>query len=133
MPLDDNIAFDIIIPTFPVSDVPASVKFYTQKLGFQRGHQEGNYFAHIKRGKAVIALYSLAKLQERAGGDRFTNSTRARATIFCEQISALYLHCVANDITVLDPPQEVPYGWDMQIADADGNILEFVEFNSASG
>ena len=128
--MDDRIVFDILIPTFPVEDVVASAKYYTEKLGFTVTFEEADCYAHVKRGKAVIALYKITSLQERAGCDGFKPPSKARATIFIEGIENLYEDYKDKGVTIIDSPTEVPYGWDMQIEDCDGHVIEFVQFKS---
>ena len=125
-----DIQFDIILPTFPVKDVPQSAEFYKEKLGFEISSEMGNYYAHVKRGNAVIALYAFSHLQQRSGCQGFTPPSQTRATIFVEGIEELCEDYKAKGVTIIDPPEEVPYGWDMQIADCDGHIIEFVQFRS---
>lgn len=129
--MSEEIAFDIIIPTFPVADVNASVRFYTEKLGFELTHKEGDEYAHVVRGEAVIALYKYKNLQQRTGCEKFVNPTPTRASIFVVGLTAIHAEFTANGVTILDPPTEVPYGWDMQIVDNEGHVLEFIEFRQA--
>ena len=41
MSSQDGVEFDIIIPTFPVQDVPATAKYYADQLGFEITMMEG--------------------------------------------------------------------------------------------
>ena len=124
------INFDRIIPTFPVTDFDESVAFYTKQLGFEVTMRDGDCYAHVKRGDAVIALYRFGELQERTGCQGFKPPSLTRTTIFIDGIDELHNEYRAQGITVLDPPTVVPYGKDMQIRDCNGHIIEFVDFDA---
>ena len=126
--MSQPITFDRVIPTFPVTDVAQSAAYYTGKLGFEQSLREGDCYAHMKRGDAVIALYRFPELQERTGCQEFLPPSKTRTTIFIRGIGELYDEYRGKGVHILDPPTEVPYGTDMQILDCNGHVIEFVDF-----
>ena len=126
--MEQNINFGRIIPTLPVADVDQTAAYYTNQLGFEETFRDGDRFAHIKRGDAVIALYRYADLQERTGCQDMSPPSKTRATIFVQGIDDLYQEYLSSGVNVIERPTEVPYGKDMQIEDCNGHIIEFVDF-----
>jgi len=122
------VTFDRVIPTFPVADVNKSAAYFADKLGFQVTMRDGDCYAHMKRGDAVIALYRFPELQKRTGCQAFQPPSKSRTTVFVHGIDELYDEYHAKGVEVLDPPTEVPYGKDMQIVDCNGHVIEFVDF-----
>lgn len=55
--MNQAITFGRVVPTFPVTDVDESSAYYLDKLGFEETMRDGDCYAHLKRGDAVIALY----------------------------------------------------------------------------
>lgn len=120
-----------IAPLFIVSDVPAALAFYRDRLGFDITFQgpEPNdiFFGIVKRGAAMIMLKSV-------GVDPVPNYTRdvkkgiARwdAYLYVPEPDALAAEFASRDVDFFVPLQDTHDGLrGFELKDADGYILFF--------
>lgn len=57
--------------TIPVKDLASSKKFYENKLGFEKGHQDGPDAVTYRSGKSTVLVYQ----SEFAGTNKATTAT----------------------------------------------------------
>ena len=108
-PADD---FGAPTPVFRVTDVEASVAYYTQALGFQVQFRWGDDFACVERGKCSIFLTT-------------DNQSQGRVWVWIgvEDARALHAQFEAAGARIRNPPNNFEWGLEMQIEDLDGNVL----------
>jgi catechol 2,3-dioxygenase-like lactoylglutathione lyase family enzyme len=114
-----------ISPFFAVSDVPRSVAFYRDHLGFGILFEEGDFFAMIARDAAQLFLKS------QAGIAPAPNPVRHRALRWDAYVSvpdpdALAAEFVARGVAFAAPLADTSDGLrGFEIADPDGYVLFF--------
>ena len=127
---DPQEAVPITVELF-VPDVEASVRFYTEKLGFavQRmdreslGGRELVSFAAIAMGRAVLFV-----AHERLYGEALTAQRGAGidVRIMVDDVDAMFRRATDNDVTIVHDIGDRPYGLrDFIIRDPDGFRLRF--------
>jgi len=114
-----------------VPDVEASVRFYTEKLGFtlirmergELGAEERATFAAIAMGRAVLfvaheGLYGETLTAQRGAG--------IDVRIMVDDVDAMYRRVTDNDVTIVHDIGDRDYGLrDFIIRDPDGFRLRF--------
>ncbi len=102
--------------TFQVSDVRASLKFYTDILGFSERFQFGDY-AGVEYGDVQIHLSGPKATNKRLVG-------QGGIYIFCDDVDSYYKEITSKGVSVQVPPKDYEYGMrDFVIEDPDGNLL----------
>jgi len=107
-------------PVFVVRDVPKSVAYYRDALGFETGflYGEPTFYAGVERGNVLIHLQA-ADESKRAPGQGAMN-------VFVSDVDALYDELKGRGAELLNAPKDYPYGMrDFNVADLDGNELCF--------
>ena len=99
-------------PVFRVTDVAASVAYYTQALGFEVRFQWSDDFARVARGHCQIFLT----------GDN-QSQPRMWVWIGIQDVRALHAQYEASGARVRNPPNNFEWGLEMQVEDLDGNVL----------
>ena len=117
--------FHSVAPVYPVEDVGAAVVWYRTLLGFEtvyvnRDPDDGDptNYALIRRDHVTLHLMRRSEAAEGFGG-------RADAQ-FCIRgnLDSLFATLKANGATVLQSPQDQPWGCrDFAIADPSGNRI----------
>ena len=105
-------------PVFQVTDLEASIRHYTEILGFRLDFRFGDY-AGVQLGEVCLHLCGHTIHQRPVGG--------GTAYIFCaEPVDAYYAELVSRGATLIAPPKDYAYGMrDFIAADPDGNHLAF--------
>ena len=105
-------------PVFQVADLEASLKHYTEVLGFSPDFRFGNY-AGVTLGDVCLHLCGHTIHQRPIGG--------GTVYIFCaEPVDAYYAELVSRGAKLIAPPKDYAYGMrDFIVADPDGNHLAF--------
>jgi len=107
-------------PVFVVRDVPKSVAYYRDALGFETEflYGEPTFYAGVERGNVLIHLQA-ADESKRAPGQGAMN-------VFVSDVDALYDELKGRGAELLNAPKDYPYGMrDFNVADLDGNELCF--------
>jgi lactoylglutathione lyase len=124
-----------------VSDLQASVAFYTEVLGFQVMRADPDYVS-VRTGAVVLGLGPVAKLPETGVGPGFTRQ-RLRADrgagveIVLEvddldELRALYRRCQTRGV-VAEALREQPWGLqDFRVVDPDGYYLRVTHGDAAA-
>jgi len=102
---------------FSVKSVEASLRFYTDILGFSEDFRFGDY-AGIKHGDVFIHItQDHPHLRPPGSGAIY---------IFCDEVDDFYSKIKAKGCETRTEPQDWPYGMrDVMVFDIDGNQLTF--------
>jgi lactoylglutathione lyase len=119
-----------------VADMDASVRFYTEVLGYRVVRREDDY-ASLRRGAAVLGLGPVAKLPEDGDGPGFTQARLAgdrgagvEIVLEVSDLDAVYEQARDAGAQIAEPPRRRPWGLrDFRLADPDGY---YVRVTSAS-
>ncbi|MGH0035733.1 MAG: bleomycin resistance protein [Myxococcota bacterium] len=107
-------------PILVVSDVPASVDYYRDALGFDVAFVWGepSYYAGVCRDDVTLHLQAADRTERPAGG--------GAVSLFVGDADAIHRELVERGARVLMEPRTYPYGMrDFNAADLDGNQLTF--------
>lgn len=102
-------------PIFRVGDVKASIRYYTEVLGFTLNwcDEDGNSFASVSRGECNLFLSS---------GDQ--GHAGAWIWLAVGDADAAHAELVAKGAKIHHPPANYPWGSrEVHVADPDGNVL----------
>src|SRR5262245_40832512 len=105
---------------FVVSDVPKSIKHYSDALGFKVTFEYGNPTFYVCLCRDEVAMHLLAARQtKRLPGN-------GAICIFVKDVDAVHAELAARGARVVKPPQDYDYGMrDFDVVDLDGNQLTF--------
>ena len=105
-------------PVFQVADLEASIRHYTEVLGFSPDFRFGDY-AGVKRGDVCLHLCGHTIHQRPVGG--------GTVYIFCaEPVDTYHAELVTRGAKLIAPPKDYAYGMrDFMVVDLDGNHLAF--------
>jgi uncharacterized glyoxalase superfamily protein PhnB len=109
-----------ISPILQVTDLNASIKYFTEVLGFSKAFQYGDppYYAGVSLDDVTLHLNSSAENAIRRGA--------GSVYIFCDQVDAYYDMIRLRGAEVTSPLSTWAYGMrDFQVKDIDGNHLCF--------
>jgi catechol 2,3-dioxygenase-like lactoylglutathione lyase family enzyme len=105
---------------FTVRDIPASLAYYRDKLGFDVAFEYGTpaFYAGVCSGKVTLHLISESRTPRKPG--------HAAVAIDVDDVDALHADLVKRGAKVLKAPANYDYGLrDFDVADLDGNMLFF--------
>ena len=106
-----------IIPVFHVADLDASVRFYTEVLGFAQPFRYGTYVG-LKRGKCELHICPPDAGNSRIGG--------GNAYVICDEVDEYFRQIKAAGSKPVSEPGDRIYGMrDFVVHDPDGNQLSF--------
>lgn len=104
--------------TFHVSDVDASLKYYTEVLGFTEPFRFGDY-AGVEHGEVQIHLSGPGATNKKIVG-------QGSLYIFCDDVNAYHAEIAARGARIQAPPRDYEYGMrDFVAEDPDGNQVAF--------
>ena len=102
--------------TFHVSDLDASLKYYTEVLGFSERFRFGDY-AGLEYGDIQIHLSGPKAANKKAVG-------QGGIYIFCDDVDAYYAEVTARGARTQAAPKDYEYGMrDFVIEDPDANLI----------
>ncbi len=106
--------FEHADPILRVASMARSLRYYIDVLGFTNADWGGNDFTCVSRDGASIYLC------ERDQGQPGT-----WVWVGVEDVAALYEEYRQSGATILDPPQNFPWAYEMKVRDPDGHVLRF--------
>ncbi len=111
-----TVAVECIIPILKVSNLPNSIRYYVDVLGFKVdwGESESSDMASVSRDDKAIMLCQ---------GDQGLPGTWV--WIGVEDIEPLYEQYRARGARLRHAPANHPWAYEMQIEDPDGHVLRF--------
>lgn len=102
--------------TFHVSDLDASLRYYTEVLGFAERFRFGDY-AGVEYGDVQIHLSGPAAMNKKQVG-------QGSIYIFCDDVDAYHAEIIARGAKVQAAPRDYEYGMrDFVIEDQDTNLI----------
>jgi predicted enzyme related to lactoylglutathione lyase len=103
------------LPVLSVSDFAASLRFYTDILGFQVdwGGEPGSRIGGISRDAGHLMLTQ--------AGPPYAS----QVWIGVEDIAPIFNHIMQTGVKIIQEPTNQPWAYEMRIADPDGNVLWF--------
>ena len=105
---------------FTVRDIPASLAYYRDKLGFDVAFEYGTptFYAGVCSGRVTLHLISASRTPRQPG--------HGAVAIDVDDVDALHADLVKRGAKVLKAPANYDYGLrDFDVADLDGNMLFF--------
>jgi len=103
-----------------VSDMPASIAYYRDILGFKAELEFGTppTYACLCRDEAGIHVVAATHAKRLPG--------QGGVALFVDDVDALYAELSGRRASIPEPPQDRPYGMrDFNVIDPDGNLLTF--------
>jgi len=103
-----------------VRDIPASLAYYRDKLGFDVAFEYGmpTFYAGVCSGRVTLHLISASRTPRQPG--------HGAVAIDVDDVDALHADLVKRGAKVLKAPANYDYGLrDFDVADLDGNMLFF--------
>jgi catechol 2,3-dioxygenase-like lactoylglutathione lyase family enzyme len=110
----NRVRFENSQPILRVEDMPASLRFYVDLLGFKNVAWGNTDFTSVNRDRAGIYLCR--------GGQ---GSGRAWIWIGVEDVEKLHEEYKARGVTIQLPPTNYSWALEMHVEDPDGNVLRF--------
>lgn len=115
-PKEQNVnRFELVVPILVVSDMPASIDYYVNRLGFERKWEWGDPpdFACVARDQVELFLSQTVK-----------SVPASWISIFVQDIDALYETYQRSGAIIREPPADYPWGLrEMTVEDPDGNRM----------
>jgi lactoylglutathione lyase len=111
-----------------VSDIGRSIAFYRDALGLPFRFANESYAEFATEG-AKFSLFARAHLPDLIGREAPLGEVpwpQGEVAFFCEDVDAEYERLRAQDVRILAPPTDRPWGErTLHVADPDGNVVEF--------
>ena len=107
------VGVECIIPILNVASVTASLKFYTEVLGFKVDWADGPMASVSREGHAIM----LCQEGQGQGGTWIW--------IGVDDIEPLFEAFAAKGANIRQEPTNHPWAYEMQIEDPDGHVLRF--------
>ena len=112
-------------PQVLVTDIEPSIKFYTEKLGFDLEFRYEDFYAGIlKDGHSIHLKCGTPLIEQRKNK---TENDDLAIVFSVEDIDGLYREFLNKSVDIVQPLCDRPYGREFYIADPDGYILAFLE------
>jgi catechol 2,3-dioxygenase-like lactoylglutathione lyase family enzyme len=111
-PDKNGIVFGGVQPILRISNLQASVHYYTRVLGFVVDFQE--IIASVSRGRCALFLVE---------GDQGHPGTWVWVGV--SDVESLYDEYQRKGARIRQPPTNFPWALEMQVEDPDGNVLRF--------
>lgn len=106
-------------PQLLMADLERSIHFYTRQLGFEVDFRYEDFYCGIIKDGYSIHLKT---------GDpaRRQKSDDLDVIFSVDNIEDLYNQLTVNEVNIVQPLREMPYGKEFYIADPDGHIIAFI-------
>ena len=115
-------------PLLVVSDLGQSVRFYTEKWGFEINFRHEDFYAGLGIGNHSIHL--------KAGDPSSSERLRRRGNedvdlIFgVKDLDGMYAHACSQAMEIVQSLRVMPYGREFYVGDPDGYVLAFFDVTS---
>ncbi|MBM3525592.1 MAG: hypothetical protein FJX57_21800 [Alphaproteobacteria bacterium] len=111
-----------IIPQLRTTDIEASIRFYTERLGFTLDFRYADFYAGIRAG---TQLFHLKRVDDRDPSIAFVAAgEHLHLYLTTDDAAAAAQSAIAAGITLLKPLHDTPWGTrEFAIADDQGHIL----------
>jgi uncharacterized glyoxalase superfamily protein PhnB len=107
--------FEHVVPILTVRNIPASIDYYVDKLGFQKKWEWGDPPAFACVGRDQVELFLSQSAKDPPG---------AWISVFVQDIDALYETYKKSGAIIREPPADYPWGVrEMTIEDLDGHRM----------
>ena len=106
--------FEHAVPILRVSNMAASVSYYTEVLGFANAEWGSNDFTAVSRD--VASIYLCRGSQGQSG---------TWVWVGVEDVRALYQEYIQSGARVRHPPRNYPWALEIHVEDPDGHVLRF--------
>ncbi|MBS1853190.1 MAG: VOC family protein [Acidobacteria bacterium] len=106
--------FECSTPILRVENIPTSLRFYVDLLGFTSVSWGNEEFTRVDRDQASIYLC--------CGGQ---GRGAAWIWIGVEDVRKLHQECLAKGVAIRMPPTNYPWALEMHVEDPDGNVIRF--------
>ena len=106
--------FESAEPILRVSDMAATIRYYTEVLGFANAEWGSDDFTLVSRDGAAIYL---------CRGSQGQPGTWVWVGV--EDVGALYQEYIQSGARVRHPPRNYPWALEIHVEDPDGHILRF--------
>jgi len=119
------VTLNFVAPVLRVSDLPRSISYYRDRLGFEIDFSYEGFYASVSRDGCRVHL----KCAERDRRDQVAFETAQHLDV-CFGISnaeALASHFVSSGADLSVPLRSMPYGHELYVRDPDGYILGFIQ------
>ena len=114
---------DSLSPQFVVSNLEASIRFYTEKLGFSLSFNYEDFYAGIDCNGHLLHL----KLGEVSTQERQHKRACGHVdiTFGVFDIKQVYEEVCKQNVEIIQPLRVMSYGTEFYIADPDGYLIAF--------
>jgi predicted enzyme related to lactoylglutathione lyase len=106
--------FEHADPILSVASMARSVRYYVDVLGFTNAEWGSDDFTCVTRDGANIYLCE---------GDQGQAGTWVWVGV--EDVAALFEEYRQTGATILQPPENLPWAYEMKVQDPDGHVLRF--------
>jgi catechol 2,3-dioxygenase-like lactoylglutathione lyase family enzyme len=114
-----------IAPVFQVADIPRSLSFYRDQLGFGVDFVFESFYAGVSRDGCHIHLkHSTPTPRDQKALDREQHIDVCISVDSAEELSASFAAAIVPFVV---PLRHVPYGTEFYVRDPDGYVLGFVQ------
>jgi catechol 2,3-dioxygenase-like lactoylglutathione lyase family enzyme len=114
-----------IAPVFRVKDLPRSLAYYRERLGFDTEFNYENFYASVQREGCHIHLQCAPATPR--DQTAFERDEQLDACVVVQDAPALSRAFAATGATFSVPLRQMPYGTEFYVKDPDGYILGFVQ------
>jgi predicted enzyme related to lactoylglutathione lyase len=112
-------------PLLLVADIERSVAFYAGKLGFAEDFRYEDFYCGIIKDGFSIHLKLGNVSPEQTKSKRLNQDVDIIFSV--DRIESLYDALLTENMEVVQPLRNMPYGREFYIADPDGNLIAFVK------
>jgi catechol 2,3-dioxygenase-like lactoylglutathione lyase family enzyme len=127
--MDTNNNLLSIRPFFIVKDLPASIAYYRERLGFEvdfQGPDDDPYYAGVSRDGIGVMLKAIAPDVLPRPNHRHHEWARWDAYVYTRDPDVLFDDFSRRDASFVKPLSFIDEGlWGFEVADADGYVLAF--------
>ncbi|HEY6243102.1 MAG TPA: VOC family protein [Pyrinomonadaceae bacterium] len=114
MTMATKTAFEGAQPILSVHNIPSTVRYYTDVLGFKNAEWGNDFFTCVVRDRASIYLCQ--------GGQ---GQSGTWVWVGVEDVSLLYDEYKDSGARIRMTPKNFPWAYEMHVEDLDGHVLRF--------